>query len=110
MRSVFMKDFFIFSMEKVISFLNGLYPVSGLMEAALRNACRFTRKKKYEFLVIQIPVLVFRWSQSSPIFWEPVGACRTHLLFFRLRWLGFLKWRQFNGFCMGRTIAILFDL
>jgi hypothetical protein len=38
------------------------------------------------------------------------GAYKTHLLFFRLRWLGFLKWRQFNGFCMGRTIAILFDL
>jgi hypothetical protein len=46
MRSVFMKDFFIFSMEKVISFLNGLYPVSDLMEAALRECMSLYQEEK----------------------------------------------------------------
>ncbi|MGN6340509.1 MAG: Crp/Fnr family transcriptional regulator [Ginsengibacter sp.] len=48
-------------MEKVISFLNRLYPVSDLMEAALRDACRFTRKKKYEFLVFEGDVCRYAW-------------------------------------------------
>ena len=48
-------------MEKVISFLNRLYPVSDLMEAGLRDACRFTRKKKYEFLVFEGEVCRYAW-------------------------------------------------
>jgi CRP-like cAMP-binding protein len=48
-------------MEKVISFLNRLYPVSVLMEAALRDACRFTRKKKDEFLVFEGEVCRYAW-------------------------------------------------
>ena len=48
-------------MEKVISFLNRLYPVSDLMKAGLRDACRFTRKKKYEFLVFEGEVCRYAW-------------------------------------------------
>jgi CRP-like cAMP-binding protein len=48
-------------MERVTSFLNGLYPVSGLMEAPLRDACRFTRKKKYEFLVSEGEICHYAW-------------------------------------------------
>jgi hypothetical protein len=38
-------------MEKVISFLNCLHPVSGSLEAELRNGCHYTKKKKNKFLL-----------------------------------------------------------
>ena len=49
------------SMEKVISFLNRLYPVSPPLEAALRNSFRFSRKKKNELLVSEGEVCHYAW-------------------------------------------------
>jgi hypothetical protein len=36
-------------MEELISFLNSMHPVSGSLEAELRNRCRYVKKKKNEF-------------------------------------------------------------
>jgi CRP-like cAMP-binding protein len=48
-------------MEKVISFLKRLHPVSGSLEAELRNELRFTRKKKNEFLLFEGEVCHYAW-------------------------------------------------
>jgi CRP-like cAMP-binding protein len=48
-------------MEKVISFLNRLHPVSGALEAELQNRLRFTRKKKNEFLLYEGEVCQYAW-------------------------------------------------
>jgi CRP-like cAMP-binding protein len=48
-------------MEKVISFLKRLHPVSGPLEAELRSALRFTRKKKHEFLLFEGEVCHYAW-------------------------------------------------
>jgi CRP/FNR family transcriptional regulator, anaerobic regulatory protein len=48
-------------MEKVISFLNGLHPVSSALEAELQNRLRFTRKKKNEFLLYEGEVCRYAW-------------------------------------------------
>ena len=42
-------------MEKVISFLNCLHPVSGSLEAEPRNGCHYTKKKKNKFLLFLVP-------------------------------------------------------
>jgi CRP-like cAMP-binding protein len=48
-------------MEKLISFLNKLHPVSGSLEADLRNAFRSMKKKKNEFLVLEGEVCHYAW-------------------------------------------------
>src|SRR6187551_2514657 len=48
-------------MEKLISFLNNLHPISASLEAELRNAWRFTRKKKNEFLLYEGEVCHYAW-------------------------------------------------
>jgi CRP-like cAMP-binding protein len=48
-------------MEKAISFLKRLHPVSGSLEAELRNELRFTRKKKNEFLLFEGEVCHYAW-------------------------------------------------
>jgi CRP/FNR family transcriptional regulator, anaerobic regulatory protein len=48
-------------MEKVISFLNNLHPLSDSLEAELRNTFRFTRKKKNDFLVYEGEVSHYAW-------------------------------------------------
>jgi CRP/FNR family transcriptional regulator, anaerobic regulatory protein len=48
-------------MEKAISFLNGLHSVSGSLEAELRNRCRYTKKKKNEFLLFEGEVCRYAW-------------------------------------------------
>ena len=48
-------------MEKVISFLKRLHPLSGSFEAELRRGCRFTRKKKNEFLLYEGEVCRYAW-------------------------------------------------
>jgi CRP/FNR family transcriptional regulator, anaerobic regulatory protein len=48
-------------MEKVISFLNNLHPLSGSLEAELRNRFRFTKKKKNEFLLYEGEVCRYAW-------------------------------------------------
>jgi len=48
-------------MEKVISFVNNLHPLSGSLEAELRNAFRFTRKKKNDFLLYEGEVCRYAW-------------------------------------------------
>jgi CRP-like cAMP-binding protein len=49
------------AMEKVIVFLKRLYPVSASLEAELRRACRFTKKKKNEFLIFEGEVCRYAW-------------------------------------------------
>jgi len=48
-------------MEKVISFLNNLHPLSGSLEAELRDRFRFTKKKKNEFLLYEGEVCRYAW-------------------------------------------------
>jgi CRP-like cAMP-binding protein len=48
-------------MEKLISFLNNLHPISASLEVELRNAWRFTRKKKNEFLLYEGEVCRYAW-------------------------------------------------
>lgn len=48
-------------MEKVISFLNRLQPLSGALEAELRNRFRFTTKKKNEFLLYEGEICRYAW-------------------------------------------------
>jgi CRP-like cAMP-binding protein len=48
-------------MEKLISFLNNLHPISGLFEAELRNTLRFTKKRKNEFLLYEGDVCHYAW-------------------------------------------------
>ncbi|MGN6533793.1 MAG: hypothetical protein ACTHK0_18780, partial [Ginsengibacter sp.] len=49
------------AMEKVISFLNNLHPLSGSLEAELRNRFRFIKKKKSEFLLYEGEVCRYAW-------------------------------------------------
>ena len=48
-------------MEKVISFLKRLHPISGSLEAELRNGCHYTKKKKNEFLLFEGEVCHYAW-------------------------------------------------
>jgi CRP-like cAMP-binding protein len=48
-------------MEKVISFLKRLHPVSGSLEAELRNRCRYTKKQKNEFLLFEGEICRYAW-------------------------------------------------
>lgn len=48
-------------MEKVISFLNRLQPVSASLEAELRNTLRFTQKRKNEFLLFEGEICHYAW-------------------------------------------------
>ena len=48
-------------MEKVISYLNKLHPVSATFEAELRMRCRFTKKKKNEFLLLEGEISHYAW-------------------------------------------------
>jgi CRP/FNR family transcriptional regulator, anaerobic regulatory protein len=48
-------------MEKLISFLNSLHPVSGTLESALRDRLRFIRKKKNEFLLFEGEICHYAW-------------------------------------------------
>jgi CRP-like cAMP-binding protein len=48
-------------MEKVISYLKGLHAVSEALEAELRNRCRFTQKKKNEFLLFEGEICRYAW-------------------------------------------------
>jgi CRP-like cAMP-binding protein len=48
-------------MEKAISFLKRMHPVSGSLEAELRNTLRFTRKKKNEFLLYEGEICHYAW-------------------------------------------------
>lgn len=48
-------------MERAISFLKRLHPVSGSLEAELRNTLRFTKKKKNEFLLFEGEVCHYAW-------------------------------------------------
>jgi CRP-like cAMP-binding protein len=48
-------------MEKVISFLNKLHPVSASLEVDLRNVFRFTQKKKNGFLLFEGEVCRYAW-------------------------------------------------
>ena len=48
-------------MEKVIDFLKRLHPLSGSLEAELRKAFRFTKKKKNEFLLSEGEVCRYAW-------------------------------------------------
>jgi CRP-like cAMP-binding protein len=48
-------------MEKAISFLKHLHPVSGSLEAELRNTLRFTKKEKNEFLLFEGEVCHYAW-------------------------------------------------
>ena len=48
-------------MEKVISFLTNLHPLSGSLEAELRNRFRFIKKKKNEFLLYEGEVCRYAW-------------------------------------------------
>ena len=48
-------------MEKVISFLNNLHPLSGSLEAELRNRFRFIKKKKNKFLLYEGEVCRYAW-------------------------------------------------
>jgi CRP-like cAMP-binding protein len=47
--------------EKVISFLNHIYPVSAPFEAELRDVFRFTKKKKNEFLLFEGEICRYAW-------------------------------------------------
>jgi CRP-like cAMP-binding protein len=49
------------TMEKVISFLKRLHPVSGALEAELENSFRYTMKKKNEFLLYEGQVCQYAW-------------------------------------------------
>lgn len=49
------------AMEKAISFLKRLHPVSGSLEAELRNTLRFTKKRKNEFLLFEGEVCHYAW-------------------------------------------------
>ena len=48
-------------MEKVISFLNRQHRVPASLEAELRKGCRFTKKKKNEFLLFEGEVSRYAW-------------------------------------------------
>jgi len=48
-------------MEKVITFLKRLHPLSDSLEAELRNECRFTKKKKNEFLLFEGEICRYAW-------------------------------------------------
>ncbi|MGN6603448.1 MAG: Crp/Fnr family transcriptional regulator [Ginsengibacter sp.] len=48
-------------MDKLFSFLKRLHPVSQSLEAELRNRCRFTIKKKNEFLHFEGEVCRYAW-------------------------------------------------
>lgn len=48
-------------MEKLISFLNSLHPVSCTLESALRDRLRFIRKKKNEFLLFEGEICHYAW-------------------------------------------------
>jgi len=48
-------------MEKVISFLKNLHPVSSSLEAELRNRFRFTVKKKNELMLYEGEVCPYAW-------------------------------------------------
>lgn len=48
-------------MDKVISYLNKLHPVSATFEADLRTRCRFTTKKKNEFLLLEGEISHCAW-------------------------------------------------
>ena len=48
-------------MEKAISFLKRLHPVSASLEAELRNTLRFTKKRKNEFLLFEGEVCHYAW-------------------------------------------------
>ena len=48
-------------MEKVISYLKRLHPLSGSLEAELRNRCRFSKKEKNEFLVFEGEICRNAW-------------------------------------------------
>jgi CRP-like cAMP-binding protein len=48
-------------MDKLISFLKNLHPVSGLLEAELQGRFRFTTKKKNEFLLYEGEVCRYAW-------------------------------------------------
>jgi CRP-like cAMP-binding protein len=47
--------------DKLFSFLKRLHPVSQSLEAELRNRCRFTKKKKNEFLHFEGEVCRYAW-------------------------------------------------
>jgi CRP/FNR family transcriptional regulator, anaerobic regulatory protein len=49
------------AMEKAISFLKRLHPVSDSLEAELRNALRYTKKKKNEFLLYEGEICRYAW-------------------------------------------------
>lgn len=48
-------------MEKVITFLKRLHPLSGSLEAELRNGFRFIKKKKNEFLLFEGEICRYAW-------------------------------------------------
>lgn len=48
-------------MEKVISFLKRLQPLPVSLETELENGCRFTKKKKNEFLLYEGEVCRYAW-------------------------------------------------
>jgi CRP-like cAMP-binding protein len=48
-------------MEKVISFLKRLYPISAGLEAELRGRLRYTTKRKNEFLLYEGEVCQYAW-------------------------------------------------
>jgi len=48
-------------MEKVFSFLKRLHPVSGSLEAELRNECRYMKKKKNDFLLFEGEICRYAW-------------------------------------------------
>lgn len=48
-------------MEKAISFLKRLHPVSDPFEAELRNALRYTKKRKNEFLLFEGELCYYAW-------------------------------------------------
>lgn len=48
-------------MEKLISFLKRQHAVSASLEAELRRGCRFTKKKKNEFLLFEGEVCHYAW-------------------------------------------------
>lgn len=48
-------------MEKAISFIKCLHPVSGSFEAELRNTLRFTKKRKNEFLLYEGEICHYAW-------------------------------------------------
>ena len=48
-------------MDELISFLNSMHPVSGSLEADVRERFRFTKKKKNEFLLHEGEVCCYAW-------------------------------------------------